>query len=454
MSGKIKPMITRLLQPSTIRKLLLLFLVAGMAAFARKFAYWGLSSQTGLPVYVSEIVLAASLVLIFLFYLPVPRLRVRLMTPINGPLALYWLWGLVLLAGTLPVYGFDVLRDFVVVYYSLFIFVTIAALRTADDVRLLLYVLVAANLIPCLQVIQRIAQGGFTARGIYLRIGGGEIALFSVIGFVAVLVLYSSGSRTHGRRKWLLLLLPILTFGISGAQTRSIILALVGALGVLFAMLPLRNKRNLIKMLALVLVAVIVLTVILPNGVAVFSAQLPKYLAFFDTGEGSNAARLVNYQYALDRISASPIWGVGLGAPEFFNYGGSETLPVRSPHDSYLGIAFRMGVIELALFIFFLGCFYVYLVPRVMRINNPDLRKYAAAILAGQVAVAIMALFNVTLEGPQNGIIFWVLIGAALRVVQLAESKMEDQVPVRQRALSHNEPAPASLSRRNRIGGR
>ena len=423
-------MIEKLLHPRTLYKLVLLFLLAGMASFGRQFAYLGLSERLGLPIYVSEIVLATSLVLIFLFYLPVPRLRARLMTAINVPLALYWLWGLILLAGTLPVYGFVALRDFVVVYYSLFIFVTIAALRTADDVRLLLYVLVVANLIPCLQIIQQIAQGDFTASGIYLRIGGGVPALFSVIGFVAVLVLYSSGSRTHGRGKRLLLLLPILVIGILGAQHRSIILALVGALGVLFAMLPLRNKRNLIKILALVLVAVIALTVILPNGVAVVSTQLPKYLTFFDPEEGSTAARLENYQYALDRISASPILGVGLGAPEFFEYAGRETLPVRSPHDSYLGIAFRMGVIELALFIFFLGCFYVYLVPRVMRIDNPELRKYAAGILAGQVAVAIMALFNVTLEGPQNGIIFWVLIGAALRVVQLAQAENAAKVPI------------------------
>jgi len=44
--------------------------------------------------------------------------------------------------------------------------------------------------------------------------------------------------------------------------------------------------------------------------------------------------------------------------------------------------------------------------------------------------VAIMSLFNVTLEGPQNGIIFWVLIGAALRVVQLAQAENAAKVPI------------------------
>ena len=143
-----------------------------------------------------------------------------------------------------------------------------------------------------------------------------------------------------------------------------------------------------------------------------------------------------------------------MGEAGYWKYGGESAL-VRSPHNSFLGIAFRSGIVGLFLFLLFLSKFYFYTIRNILKVGNPQLRGYAVAALAAHIAVVIQAFFNVTLEGPHEGIIFWVLIGVELRVLQLAKSKMVDQVPVsaQQRALSHSEPAPASLARISNSGG-
>lgn len=453
-------MIAQLFEPRTIRKLLLLFLVAGMASFSRRFAYFGLSESTGLPIYVTEIVLAASVYLGFLGCCTSANLRDRLKGSINSTLAAYWLWGLILLAVALPVYGFDALRDFVVVYYSLFIFVAIAALRTIEDVRQLLYVIVAANLVFVVTVLLRVAQGDFNVSGIYLRLGGGSQGLYSVIAFIVVLVSYLVSSRQNRRSRWLLLLLPLFLVGILGPQHRTLILTFAGALAVLFLTLPRWGKPRLVSALAIALVCTAVLLVVVPNGIAAVSGQLPKYLRFFDLHEGSIAARLTNYRRALDDIAASPVWGVGFGTPRFFDYGNPDLLaPVRAPHNSYLGIAYRSGIVGLTLFLILLLGFYVHALQRIVTITDERLRGYGAAILAAHAAVAIMALFNVTLEGPHEGIIFWILIGAELRVLQLAEAPSETpiltgwQPAVPGFAKSHPARSAAAVAQRGKMEG-
>lgn len=403
-----------------IIKLLLFFLVAGMASLGRDFAYVGLS-QTGLPIYVTEIVLAISAVLLIRNLVLAPSLRARISTSINIPLALYWLWGLVLLTFALPNYGFDAIRDFAVVYYSLFIFVTIVALHTLNDIHQLLYVIVFANLLPSSQVLQQIVQGQFEITDMYLRFVSGEIGLFGVISFCAVLVTYVLRAKSHGRRQWRLLMLPIFFAGIIGTQHRSLLMSFAAALMVSLVALPREARLPLIKIGIIVWFILAGIVIAVPNGITVLSVQSSKYLAILDMDEGSNAVRLVNYEYALNSISDNPVWGVGLGAPEVFFYGGTETLPVRSPHDSYLGVAFRMGLVGLVLFLLFLATFYLWSLRRIVRIADTELRGYAVVVLACQLAVALMALFNVTLEGPQNGIMFWILIGAELRVIQIAE---------------------------------
>ena len=439
-------MIARFLEPRFVRKWLLLLLVAGMSCQGREFAYLGLNQLTGLPVYVTEIVLGVSLYLGFLGYCTVPALRERIRASVNAPLLLYWLWGLMLLVPALPAYGFDAVRDFVVVYYSLFIFVTVVALRSLDDTRHLLYVLVAANMVFVGRVLLRVVQGDFDVRGIYLRLGGGTQGLYAIIAFVAVLTTYLAGARSDLRRRWLLPLLPFLVIGILAPQHRTLLLAFGGALGVLFLFLPQWSRPRLVALLSIALVCVSIVIVVVPNGMAVLTGQLPKYIAFFDLQEGSIAARLVNYQRAVDAIADSPIWGVGYGTALYFDYGNPQLdAPVRAPHNSYIGIAYRSGLVGLALFLVFLMWFYVQAARKIMKTTDGSLRSYAACLLAAQTAVAIMAIFNVTLEGPHEGIIFWILIGAELRVLQLAEETNGTQaLTMATKAASAFVPASAS----------
>jgi O-antigen ligase len=419
-------MIEKLFSTGAIYKWILFFLVAGMASFGRQFAYLGLENRIDLPIYVTEIVLAITIYLGFIGICASSNIRERLKTPINGALAAYWLWGTILLVWTILTYKFDAIRDFVVVYYSLFIFITLIALLNLDDIRHFLFVMVAANLINVFMVFQHFFKGDFRAQGIYLRLGGTSLGLYSIIGFLIVLTLNLVNTKRKQRSWWMIILLPFFLVGILAPQSRSLILDFSGALLVLFLILPKWDKSKLVKIICIILFLTVILIGILPNGIVVAIDQLPKYFQFFNPQEGSNAARLINYNKALDAIVASPFTGVGFGTPHFFYYWGEE--PVRSPHNSYLGIAFRSGIVGLIFFLIFLIKFYVYAIKNIGQIKDLQLRGYAAAILAAQIAVSIQALFNVSLEGPHEGVIFWILIGVELRILQLAKSSNIDVI--------------------------
>jgi O-antigen ligase len=138
--------------------------------------------------------------------------------------------------------------------------------------------------------------------------------------------------------------------------------------------------------------------------------------------DGNAQFRLIRWHFALGTWLKAPLFGVGFGTdilPNWlltidelnsFNYG--------MPHNTYLTILARTGVIGLALFAF--PIFWILRrVQRLMRSGWGDAHLLSAGNMI--CAMAGFGLFVLFFERPMHGATFWVMMAVAVRLVEFAE---------------------------------
>jgi O-antigen ligase len=120
--------------------------------------------------------------------------------------------------------------------------------------------------------------------------------------------------------------------------------------------------------------------------------------------------------------------GEGFGPPFSAFFGGrfydySERR--LHPHNSFLWILNRMGVIGFGVFCLLVLKFYRSAI-RVYRPMKPGKSKaYLLALLSSHLCISIFAFFNVVLEGPSMGIFFWIIMGMAMALINIEKSQSE-----------------------------
>jgi O-antigen ligase len=137
-----------------------------------------------------------------------------------------------------------------------------------------------------------------------------------------------------------------------------------------------------------------------------------------DTVEATNSGwRLQFWDFYLDEIHNRP-YGHGFGPPSRFcdSISGEcwdtretrDPLTRTAPHNSFLNIAYRMGV--QALIVLALLCV-ACISPAIRRLRGGNDTLAIRAALASLAFVATTAFFSVSLEGPFMALPFWTLLG-------------------------------------------
>jgi hypothetical protein len=138
---------------------------------------------------------------------------------------------------------------------------------------------------------------------------------------------------------------------------------------------------------------------------------------------GTLAWRKHLWNQALDGYHAAPLMGQGFAKRivETLIWGSLAKMDgnwISGPHNSFLAIAFRMGIIG----IFFLFC--AIGIALYIGIINRKFNPISTLIFAGFIGIFAYANFNVCLENPQAGIWFWFFLsGLALSKLTLTETE-------------------------------
>lgn len=416
---------------------LLALFVLGMSAFNRDFARVGIA-----PVYITEVILALLLVMV------TPRLLVgdTLWLPrqpaarrIIVILALYVIYGLLRLSPSILFGGGDLLetlRNFALFYYGIFgligWWILQGPLGKKRSDTLLWGIVVVSTLTNTYFACSFILTAGVVDDP-YVKVISGQAALFSLFSALILFAVLLHGAFQvkdnpvfFGAAIGALLLHITLIF-FSGH--RSGLLALAAAMGVVW----LSGKRRLRLNFRWVAVALLFAVLILSWGAvdAYFKLISQKYETFFQLSDEPNAAwRFVMWIRLLTLWSSSPIFGVGFS----YDFATQEPWGVMTeeridPHNSYVAILARTGIVGLGLVLYVLWSVGRLLIrlKRGMR-QNSDL-FLADSLLGCLTAVAVYASMNVILETPYHGIFFWLLMGMAGTLAEYESKRNHRLVP-------------------------
>ncbi len=158
----------------------------------------------------------------------------------------------------------------------------------------------------------------------------------------------------------------------------------------------------------------------------VFAPQADVFIAHLISGarfeDQAAAMRLGEYRDALKLIARYPVFGVGFGAaPSVDTYLGVSNV--------YLLIAEEMGLLGLSAFLVVMGAFFAYAVPHLNRITDPTMSGILlglTAALVGAMVAGILDHYFFNLQFPHTVTLFWLIMGLAVVVVQIAGPAQEE----------------------------
>jgi hypothetical protein len=417
---------------------LLAIVLLGYALMGKGFAYLGIA-----PLYVGEIAFLAG----FIVFLRLGVLAGALVT-----LPALWLAVLIgwVLARTFPFvgsYGFDALRDSVVVVYGGFAFIVIGLLlEDAGRINTVLgYYGIMLRLFPAIPV------GFWLTRfwldhlprlygpGPIVEIGASAVGTHLAGAMIYVMIGYRKVSL-------LWILIWFVTLALIGSTNRGATLAAV--VPVMITMLVLGRYRLILTIVAAT-VGVLALAITVESSFTLYSENYdPRKVTdrpisahqivenakstFWESGqqnEGTKQWRLNWWQVIInDTIHGPNFWigrgfGINLGDADGFGSDPRDpTPPTRSPHSVHMTLLARGGVPALVLWALVLVSWFGMLTGALIASRLRGETQWSDLFLfitCYALAILINASFDVTLEGPMQGVWFWCLLGFGIGSVMI-----------------------------------
>jgi hypothetical protein len=408
---------------------LLSVVLLGYAMGGKGFAYLGLP-----PLFIGEIALTAGLVV----GLRTGCMVATLATLPSLFLAATMIWVLLRTLPYVGVYGFEALRDSVVIMYGGFAFVIIALLL--EDGRRVnsmlqsfgVFLNIYGLTIPFIYALSRYMTDyipnwpGYNVP--FLQIRSGEVAVHLTGAAVFVLIGFRKVSSL-----WILLVLA------------SMIMASVSSRGALLAfVLPFSFAVLVLGKVRVVVPAVVAGLVIFATAYAVETAFTDYHAARTSSERSLSARQIVDNVAGIagqgeqqmedtktwrlewwdiilsDTVYGPNFWtgrgfGLNLADADGFQDGDHPDLPaLRSPHNVHMTVLARAGVPGLALWLGLLTSWFAIMMHAMLTARRRGQTEWAGLFLFASCYAAsfvINATFDVALEGPMQGIWFWCLVG-------------------------------------------
>lgn len=404
---------------------LLVAWLVGNATFGAPFSHIHVG-----PIYITEILLAFLLVLYTIqiangrLQLPRNQSSVWLFSLIGA----YLFYGVIrlligLLAGREE--AFVLLRNFGLVHYALFALVGYFAVTGAPLGKRIVaaqwVILLSSTAANAIRMVFYFDEFGAAANS-ETKITGGDTVLYTLFSIIFVWVILQDEDRKSRRPRsqtlllWGLLPLNFLFVWFSGHRSALIALA-VSILAVQFSRGQFGKAIRLLAGGAIAMVLVAALAGDIGQSIRIIGA---KYLTIASPmQEADSLWRALFWKAILHLWSQSPLFGVGFG------YDFMRVQPFLTgtpgergdPHNSYLAIGARMGAVGIGLIVVLFACYFL-MVLRTSRRGDAQARALSSILLAEFVAVAAFASMNVTLEGPFEGGLLWMMIGMGMALLE------------------------------------
>jgi O-antigen ligase len=264
---------------------------------------------------------------------------------------------------------------------------------------------------------------------------GGNAHLFLGTSFILTISLIAARVRYW---RLLVLLAGFLLFEILLVQVRGMWVGLTITLGFSLALIFQSNflRKNIMAILRTGFIASMLILISL----GLFNPQLMTEVVneaastvYFRTMEGSSAAQAIQrldlWRDVFDEVFKHSLLGIGLGTPFYYSsvdealvFGeasGLGHLGYNAPHNSYVFLVLRMGVLGFGAYLLFFGYLIWQSSKAIRRMNNQRLRLYALISLLSMVYLLATALTLPIFEGPYIGSVLWIFAGATIAAINI-----------------------------------
>jgi hypothetical protein len=424
---------------------LLALVLLGYALMGRGFAYFGFP-----PLYVGEIALLTGIVV----FLRTGAMAASLATLPSLVLVVLMVW---VLAQTIPfvsVYGFDALRDSTIVMYGSFAFIVTGLLL--EDARRIGTVLRYYNI---LRMSLPVILVGFVLTRVWSEyipglFGPGPMVdiTASAVGthLAGVMVFVLIGYRKRSKISPMWFLVWFATLAMVAATNRGATLAAL--VPIVLAMLVLGRLRQLLTATSM---ALSIFAVILAVEAGVTQSNRADRMTernvsahqIFENAksivgqsgqqnEGTKEWRLSWWSIIISDTFHGPFFwtgkGFGINLADADGFDGPRSpSPLRSPHNAHMTVLARAGVPGLVLWSILLVSWIGMLLNAMLSARARGHSRWSELflfILCYAISILINATFDVTLEGPMQGIWFWCLFGFGIGSVMVYRAQYSEEI--------------------------
>ncbi|MGH7787076.1 MAG: O-antigen ligase family protein [Candidatus Binatia bacterium] len=391
----------------------------------------------GLPIFVTEMVLALLVVCV----------AVRQRTATRSAAGDGWLDGSLVLWSLIGVYelarGFSAgptaaLRDFAIVYYAAFLVLARAICDSRRNVAVVCVAFWLGTVVSLTAAVLMHADVGVLPHGGWPQRGDFLAGNYGLNFLVAALVGAALWSRLGRRGRWILFVyLAFATFALVLTQQRGMIIAFAAGWSVLLVGRAVAGITLLApwRMAAGAAAAGLILALARFGGGASAPGFDPVQQLIHKTGDtavesattgeleltGTARFRRDAWAEAWRRFQRQPLRGEGFGQPfTFFDTGLQRmwTADVR-PHNAYLTVLYKMGVVGLAAFVLVHLAFYRSVWGALGRVGAPITGAAMWGLLSALVGMQVYACANLLFESPFLAVVYWSVMGLMTAVTRI-----------------------------------
>jgi hypothetical protein len=420
---------------------LVVLLCAGFLIGGRVFAFlmWS-NSGLGLPLFVTETVVAVTMALLLLGYLVRPSTTIlqKNATSVRKPVLVFWTVGstVLLISVWHCVEGSSqlvpTLRNAALFYYSIFYLFVLAIL---DDIRLSLRVTHWFSAIIVMMSIRFVVQWN----GLLLDLPQMDTNFFCVVAPIAACILYCALPVLRNRWASVFLVVLISTAVVLTDVRQGLLGLICGGLCSYWLLRRFGLMSGTQRKTVLIFVALFVGTLLMLAMRGSHDAHIPIWDHMIARDFSDTGRRVVWAAFLDDMLQSwtSVVFGVGfdrLFVPNWMFI--SQTLEIMTnrttgalqldPHNSHLHLFYRLGLIGFSAYLLLIRRAFLASFRYLRDGHDTRLKYYTIGYLAALTSVAGQAFVGVLFEAPHRGIPFWVLLGVSTCFPRIALAHEND----------------------------